>query len=300
VKIANRILPDLSRFDYDAIGKGLTIYDAIVNWSTLKLLTKSPAHYRYALENPGDDETDAKMLGRAFHVASLEPHVYDLVFDVWKGGRRVGGDWNDFLASAILRGREVVTLEQHRVAKRMAKSARDCPPAAELLRGKREVTVTWHMVRPDVLGFGGYSIPCKGRLDLLTESGAIVDLKSTKDGSPDGFGREVFRYGYHLQLAHYRHGVELATGKRPPCYLLAVENFAPHVAQLYRVPDDVLEIGWRAVSELFDLLDFCRREKRWGGYFDAVMDLELPRYAYPLEDDPDDAIDPSATFENTH
>lgn len=296
--ISNAVIPDLPRAGYDKIGAGRSIYDAVVNWSSLKLLSKSPAHYRHKIENPEDGDTDAKLVGRAVHVATLEPHVYDLTFDIWKHGDRRGNDWKDFLGSAILRGREVLKVEQHREVKRIAKAARDCPAAAELLKGKREVTVTWQYTRPDELGLGSYTLDCKARLDLLSDSGAIVDLKTTKDASPEGFGRECDRYGYHLQAAHYRSGFELVTGRRLPYYLLAVENFAPYVAQIYRLEDRELDLGWRQVVELYDRLDYCRRERRWGGYFDGVMGLELPRWSYPDEDE--EPIDPTAIFSSTH
>jgi exodeoxyribonuclease VIII len=63
-----------------------------LNWSRLKVLDKSPLHYKHALENPRAD-TPALSLGRAFHCALLEPDRYAAEYRVWPGSR-VGHVWD--------------------------------------------------------------------------------------------------------------------------------------------------------------------------------------------------------------
>lgn len=288
------VIPNLNRAGYDKIGAGRGLYDAVVNWSTLKILgAKTPAHYRYAIEEGAGtaEETDAQLLGRAVHVAALEPEAYASSFDVWKGGKRDLRQevFRDFMATAILQGRDVITADQHREAKRIARAARLCEAAQPFLPGKREISITFQFVRAPMLALAGYSIDCKARLDLLCDNGAILDLKSTRDGSPEGFAKEIARYGYHLQAALYRHGYQLASGEKSPrpYYLLAVENEPPYVPQLYRLGDGLLAFAHSKVVEMFDLLAFCRREKKWPGYFDAAMILDLedmPRWSVPHDD----------------
>lgn len=289
IEFRNEVLANLAREAYDKIGAGEDIRTGVVRWSTLKrLIDGSPAHYRHALECPEAYDSDTFLLGRAFHVAALEPELYDSTFEIWKGGRRGTNEHKEFVGSAIFRGKEAITLEQHRTARRMARAARRCVAAQPFLSGRAEVSLTYSFEKPAVSDdLPGYLIRCKSRLDLLSDNGAIVDLKGTKDGSPEGFGREMHRYGYHAQAAMYRRGFALATGESSlrPCYLLAVENFEPHVAQLYRIPERELEIGAELVSEALDHLAMCRREDRWGGYFDGIMDLELPHYALPRDED---------------
>lgn len=285
------VIPDLSRLGYEKIGAGADIYNAVVNWSTLKLMDRSPAHYAYALEQGGDTEdTDARLLGRATHVATLEPAIFETSFNIWKGGRRDPRqeDYRDFLATSILQGRDVLTVEQRKRALQISKSARSHPPALAYLPGRRELTITFPFIRQPMLGLDGYSIACKGRIDLVCDNGALLDLKSTRDASPEGFTKDIARYGYHLQAALYRHGFQIASGERRarPYFLLAVESRPPFVPQLYQLGDPVLEHGHGRVLELFDRLDYCRRSKHWGGYFDGSMSIEeLPRWEMPRDDE---------------
>jgi exodeoxyribonuclease VIII len=57
-----------------------------LNWSRLKVLDKSPLHYKHAIDHPRAD-TPALSLGRAFHAALLEPDRYAAEFRVWPGSR---------------------------------------------------------------------------------------------------------------------------------------------------------------------------------------------------------------------
>src|SRR3990167_5160193 len=43
-----------------------------VNWSTLKLLDKSPLHYRHAVEHPDDGDTAIRGMLRAVHALVLD------------------------------------------------------------------------------------------------------------------------------------------------------------------------------------------------------------------------------------
>src|SRR6185312_15116930 len=81
------VLHGLARAAYDRI-------DA-VNWSKLKLMLKSPAHYRHNLLQRGGD-SDAKRRGRVTHLSVLEPQRFQSDCVVWDGGPRRGKDWEKF------------------------------------------------------------------------------------------------------------------------------------------------------------------------------------------------------------
>ena len=147
------------------------------------------------------------------------------------------------------------------------------------------MSVLWEYVVPDVEGFEGFRMDCKGRLDFVTQSGVLVDLKTTRDASPEGFGRECARYDYHGQAAFYRDGYAAATGQHLPYVLVAVEVNRPYVVQVYRLHDDVLALGREKYRNLLARLNVCRKESRWPGYGDAELDLMLPRWAVPREDE---------------
>ena len=64
---------NLTRAQYDAL--------VAVNWSSLKHLGRSPAHYQAALKQTFAD-TDTLRIGRAFHVAALEPQRAESLYAV--------------------------------------------------------------------------------------------------------------------------------------------------------------------------------------------------------------------------
>lgn len=255
-----------------------------INWSSLKNLARCPAYFHWALtESPAD--TDAKKRGRAVHVAVYEPERFASLYEVWDG-RRAGKDWEKFLEAATAAGREVLTAKEYELVKAVALAVRSHPMAIRYVSGvQAEQTVRWTVERPEVDGVQGWRFDAKGRLDALRPGHFISDLKSTKDASPSGFAREVVRLEHHVQAAWYVDGVAAATGQELPFYWVAVEAQAPHLVQVYRCPEDVLQLGRERYRELLDLLALCRRENRWPGYAETEMDLVLPRWAQPEEEE---------------
>jgi exodeoxyribonuclease VIII len=255
-------------------------YDRLerVNWSTLKWMARSPAHYRHALTDSFRD-TDAKQRGRAVHLAVFEPEVFRSTVVRWDGGTRRGKEWDKFCARNG--DSEILTEGAYDAVMELAVAVGADPVAVPFLTGgKPEQSMLWTYKAPDFEQLPGYQISCKGRVDFIaTEAGALVDLKTTRDASLDGFAREVWRYRYDAQAAYYVDGHEALTGKRLPYVLVAVEEAPPHAVAVYRLPEVVLETGREHYRALMDRLALCRAENRWPGYHEQVAELELPRWA---------------------
>lgn len=268
-------------------------YDAIdaVNWSTLKHLGKSPAHYLHALTNRGAD-TDARKRGRVTHLAVFEPERFVTDCIVYPDVRN-GKKWDAFKAQHA--GKEILTPRMFEAATTIADAARNHPIAAKYLAGgQSEHTVQWKYCSPAIAHLEVFELACKGRIDFVANVGAIVDLKSTKDGSPTGFAREVLRYEYHAQAAFYVDGHEAETGVRLPFVFVAVEAVAPFVVQVYRVPDEVIEQGRERYTQLLAHLNVCRKDASWPGYGESEMELELPSWSRPLDEE--DELDEDLVF----
>lgn len=263
-------------------------YDEIeaVNFSTLKHLGRSPAHYLHALQHPQED-TDALILGRAIHIAVFEPARFKATHVRWEGGRRQGKEWEAFKSE--FRSRTILRDEDYKHCLDIAEAARRDATARRYLTGGRgEVTMIWDHERPALETLPGWSIGCKGRVDFLSEAEAICDLKSTRDASPVAFGRQVWNLGYYVQAAWYVDGHEAATGRRWPFVVVAVEKSPPHIGQVYRLTDEQLELGRQTYRAWLDQLRICREESRYPGYADGELDLELPRWAMPQDETIDD------------
>ncbi len=242
-------------------------YDATPgeNWSRVKLLEKSPAHYRQGF---GDDSSGFA-LGTAAHMAILEPERFLAEYVVFTGKVRNGKVWDAFEQAAIDAGKSVLNQKEYNNTLAIRDAVRGNAKAMEYLSGgEPEVTLTWKL--------GDFS--CKGRADY--RGIAIADLKSTKDCSPRKFGRACLEYGYFGQAAWYSDGNFLATGKRLPFRIIAVESSPPHLVTVYRVTDEQLAYGREQYLSLLGKLDYCRKNNFWGGYTEEdELDLVMPEYA---------------------
>lgn len=267
---------DMPREEYDAL-------KARVNWSTLKHLKRSPAHYQHAIGQPNND-TPARARGRAVHLAVLEPEKFLTTYAAY-GGRRAGKAWEAFEQLATKAGREVLKEDVVEEIDAIVKAVKASDQARPLLTGGRsEVTVLWTHRAPAVEGLPGFEIRCRARLDYVTAA-ALADLKSTRDADPSGgWQREAWTYQMHVQAAWYSDAWLAITGKRLPYYLVAVEAFAPYVVQAYLIDDRELTMGRETYRDLIARLHFCRTNNAWPGYADSPMALELPRWAYPRDD----------------
>jgi hypothetical protein len=256
-----------------------------VNWSNLRHMKRSPKHYRAHLMQTLVEDTDAMRVGRAVHVATLEPETFRATYAVWDGGRRYGKEWEAFKAKQA--GLEILTEEQYELVQAIADAAlTDVTAAPYLHGGAAEATLLWTHTEPTVEGFADVRTECKGRVDMAHAGLAIIDLKTTRDASPDAFQRQCFNLDTYAQLAFYQDGYAAANGGEVlPCKIVAVENRHPFVVQVYTVPDDVLEVGRATYRSLLQTLAYCRHVNKWPGYHEGEVDLELPRWARSANDE---------------
>ena len=271
--------------DYDMI-------DAL-NWSRLKHMAKSPAHYVHNIK-AGCEDTAALKLGRAVHMAVLEPDRFGANVVRWEGAVRRGKAWDEFQAAH--RHQDILTEREHDQCLSIAAAVRkDSTASAYLAGGKSEVTLRW--THRQTVGIP-YEVACKGRCDLITPR-AIVDLKTCADASPEAFGRDAFKMLYYAQAAMYSDGFEAAHGSGLPFVIVAVEKSSPWVVQCYELPEDVLQMGRELYRGLIDRLVACRAESVWPGYATGVLPLELPRWAVQDDDAETDGLTFSTNKESS-
>lgn len=103
------------------------------------------------------------------------------------------------------------------------------------------------------LGFGG-------KLDLSCTQ-AVVDFKSKEFGPDD----DLKTWPEHaMQLAAYRHGLEIPTARGAICYV-SVTN--PGLCRLIEIPEEELKKGWRM---FYSLLQFWKAKNGFESSFDRV------------------------------
>jgi hypothetical protein len=261
-----------------------------LRWSLLRVMARSPAHYQWATTSESR-ETPAMRLGTAVHCALLEPEAYRSRYVAWSGGRRAGKEWEAFLAAATDAKTVVLTAAEASLVTSYVMACRTHPDASRLLAGGRaEVSVMWDATLPAAGDVPGRTWRAKARLDGVSPAG-IVDLKTCRDGSPEGFSRAAWRLNYFGQAAWYVDAYRAATGVELPFHFITVERDEPHVVTVYVLRQEELEVGREHYRALLARLDVCERERRWPGYVDGIAPLEAPRWAREEEDEDVSGLD---------
>ncbi len=107
----------------------------------------------------------------------------------------------------------------------------------------------------------------------------IVDLKTCVSASAEVFGREAFRYGYHLQAFHYLEVCRLAGIEVDDFLFVAVEKEPPYLCQVFRLSDVLMEWSYDTWRDGINRFAVCQSENHWPGYGNDIVDIELPRWA---------------------
>jgi hypothetical protein len=272
--------------------------------SRLSRLMKSPAHLKAYIEEPAKEDTPARKLGRAIHMAVLEPGLFAEHYTTagvceasTKDGKactnaglfvhkRIGWvcgvharNQDDDLETVE---REVLTAGDHETCVRV----RDAVHAHSMARGlvtgpgQVEMSMVWKDRATGVL--------CKSRWDRHTPEiagGSVVDLKSSLDSSIFDFERASFNWGYHRQAAFYLRG---ARARRLPVRsfsIIAVEKEPPYAVAVYRISDAVVDNLTEQLDSLLELYAECMGRDQWPGYPEIVRDISLPKWGWDKIDE---------------
>lgn len=242
-----------------------------VNWSSLKHIGTSPAHYLHHESNPTEDTTRL-LLGRGVHAAVLEPDSFPLEFAVYEGGARRGKEWAAF--ASALAGRGILKPDEYQLCLNVRDAVRANPHAAELLTGDSEVTLEWI---DETTG-----LDCKARVDHISAAGALVDLKTAASIEPRDFQRSAFKFGYYGQMAFYARAI---SPEPIPVYMIAVEIAPPHDVVVYELDEYALDYGDALVDEYLGRLRECLDTDVWPGRYEEVQMLGLPAWMEQASED---------------
>lgn len=230
--------------------------------SDLKVLAEfSPAHFRYYRRHPKPD-SDPKKLGRAAHVAILEPLKFEAMYmrgpRVDKRTKAGRAAWEEAEEKARESGRELLLPEHYEAPDEMREAVRSNPSASELLEAGVAERASFGTVH-GVLG--------KALTDYYRpRDHAIVDLKSTRCASKRSFERDIRTYRYHWQAVWYTDLIEAITGKTPSFTIIAVETVPPYGSSVYTIKPDLMSIARREMMEAVKLYQECMKTGRWPGY----------------------------------
>lgn len=238
--------------------------------SGLKLFMRSPRHYWDAYLNPDRyirPSTAAMKIGTAVHCAILEPEEFDRRYMLRPD--HINARTNDGkaeLAAIAESGIEILNPDDFAQVTAMSSAFRAHPVSARLftLDYRAEQTI-----------FGEINgVPCKCRPDFMAAD-IMMDVKSTRDASIAGFGRQAWNLGYHIQEAFYRR-VANHTG----IFVFgAVESDRPHLVQYHESSDELIDYANDVIDESLERFKKCKAANIWPGYSDSVEPLAIPGWA---------------------
>lgn len=247
-----------------------------ISKSDLFKITKSPMHFKYALEHPQED-TPALLFGRAVHKYLLEKDDFFNEFAVMpqfdrrtKEGKE---KYAEFEKSVV--GKDIISETDFEVIKEMAAVIDSSKYARRLLTGETEQSYFW---KDEATGE-----TCKCRPDcLVTVSGRkiIVDYKTTDDAETEAFMKSAIKYGYDLQAGMYTEGMKANTGDDYLFLFVAQEKKPPYAINIVQPDDYFMTEGNQLFHQLMEIYHECKETDNWYGYMKTgeVNSLSIPNW----------------------
>lgn len=236
--------------------------------SGLKLVKRSPAHYKYP---EPFNSSRAMDMGSAIHAAVFEldyfKEKYMLLDDIEDRRKPEYKKAKDAL------GEEFVFVKNEvRQIRGMYQAVRKHKRALELLQ------------EPGWSELSGFKrdengIIRKVRFDRLTVSGKILDLKKCQDARPREFSKSIGNYDYHMQAAWYLDTFNLITGLDADGFrFIAVEEKSPHGVAVYPIDEPSLMIGRDDYQEAYATYLECVQTDTWPAYSDDEQEISVPSW----------------------
>lgn len=239
---------------------------------------KTPRHFQHEILERNRKETPALHFGRAAHMAILEPVLFEKSYKVapecdrrTKAGKEL---YSDFLLTA---GKaEIINYNDMQIIIGVRDELSQSPLVKLLLaNGKFEVSMFAEI----------NEIACRSRADIITtidDNDFIVDFKTCEDASEDGFARDAFKYGYHMQAWFYLEMYRNITGKNATFLFIACEKKAPNCSAIYSASEQMLELGELQCNDAMARLAFCLEKNNFASYPKTITPLNIPYYATKL------------------
>ena len=256
---APQIIEALSDLDYHS--------SPALSASGAKLILRSPAHYRWAMDHP--TTTATFNLGHAVHslvLGSGRPLVL-LECDTYRA--KCDQLERDV---ALAEGQIPLTRPEWQQVRAMADAVLSHPLAAALFTdGRPELSL--FTTDPET------GVELRTRPDWIGRT--IVDLKTTINANPADFDRIAWTYHYEMQSAWYLDEVARA-GIMPDddrLLFVNVEKSPPYLVSVTELDAEALRIGRTRNREAIDMFARCLATDEWPGYPAVEHLVPLPTYA---------------------
>ena len=193
-------------------------------------------------------------LGSLVHSYILEPHLVQNEYNFFKGFRKAGPEYQEFIMSAK-NGKPIISSPQHHQAKELVAAFNNHPVAKNLIDGgfsEQTICGTLH------------GVPIKTRYDYINvEKGYIADVKTTSYPSDlESFKLTVDGLMYHLSGALYCAMAEQHYGKPFDFYFIVLSK-KDKTCDVFKMSEETMSKGKRIVSEACSKYRKARETNSW-------------------------------------
>ena len=254
-----------------------------ISASGLKQLKESPAHFMFSEKK----ETDAMRFGTMYHHFILEPDTFYKEYQVVNINERpdqkhtMAAKENEMWLSTF---DNPVSNDTHEQLKAM-KSVLFRHPYAKSLLTKGEAEASYYC-EVDI----GAAEPLKVRLrpdNVKHNKRIVVDLKTARDASVEGFKKGAANQLHHIQASFYADMMELIMEEELgyEFFFVAQEKTAPYAFNIFQASPQFRSGGKYEYEILLMLYTWCLENDRWPGYQVfcqnryGVNELSLPPWA---------------------
>jgi hypothetical protein len=253
-----------------------------ISSSGLKSIVDSPYAFYKNLQNAQlgikKAASDSMNFGTLIHTAILEYDVFKKKivlspkFD--KRTKQGKSDFEEFEAS-LDEDAIILTQDKYDEVAGIVEAVRDHKEARFLLsEGISEVSGFYN--DPET------GIQCRIRPDFMTsrsEFSMFIDLKTAQSSDYRKFQNQIVSYNYSLQMAMYREGIEIITGKAPEiCAFIVIENKFPFEIAIYTASDELLSRGKEMYRYALNRLKKCIDENNFPMRQHSAQEMILPQY----------------------
>lgn len=221
------------------------------------ILKRTWAHH----EAHADPTKESFRIGSAFHCFATEPNRFRDEYIICPFEYKRGHDWKEFKARAESEQRIILMPDELSMVAAMNKRLWAHPDSSPLLIGAQfEVTYFSRDQQSGVLK--------KARVDAITKTKKISDLKSTFDASPEGFRRDCINFFYRISAAYY---LEVASGfygeQLTEFNLISCEKGVPYEISVYEVAAESLATATEEIrTALAKIQHIQQNPQAWRGY----------------------------------
>lgn len=261
------------------------------------MLTKTPKRWLYdwqiesifRKEGIEEEETAATILGSALHTLTMEKQYFENEFIVYNPEDRpeqskgmtstINKDWKaKFIAQAKIKGQRVLKQEDFEIVLNQSNAVNNHPIASNILQqnGVTELSIY------TTVEWGGKAFYVRIRPDrILYEKPNFIDLKRSRDASPNKFPKDAGEFGYDIKMALYKdilsmHWLRLleflqveitpANEALKHSIIIAVDNTPPHDIAIYPIPDVTHELGQYRYRAALDRFGKALESDEWPGF----------------------------------